>query len=503
MNVFDLTHQLGLWAKQHPDLLLYGGGGFLALTLGVSLLGRTRRPRQTTHGSARFATPQEMVAAGLTAPHGVVLGRLGRQILHDDSETHVLLVAPTRAGKGLGPILCTLFTWLGSTLVYDPKDGENADASQAWRASLGHRVEQFTPRRSPQACINVSDLIRLGTLQEFDDAWMIGDSLLARPAGSYEQDTARHFRQLATMLLTANQLHMAYAEPPASLGKLWWLLTQRYRTLPECLTAMQTTAHTAYGVHRAITELATGIANISNEKELSGVWTTAINPLLPYADPLTQRSTDTSTVRLEDLQYGDTPLSLYLVAPKPSALQRLAPVYRVVSDMALQRLQEHKPRSARHRLLVIADEAPAYGYSAALDKGAAETAGYGMKLLVVAQDIPQLEDTFGRHNSLWGNTQTKIFFAPDSDVTAKRLSDNFLGQATVEQPVLSQQQTMRKQASVAYQQVGRPLMTADELRAMHPQAAIVYRTGLRPILCGKVNCLTDPEYRERYQTRAA
>ena len=503
MNVLDLTYQLGLWAKQHPDVLLYGGGAFMALTLGVGLLGRARRPGQTTHGSARWASPSEIRAAGLTAPHGVVLGRLGRQLLHDDSDTHALLVAPTRSGKGQGPILCTLFTWLGSTLVYDPADGENADASHGWRAHLGHRVEQFTPRRSPQACINVLDLIRVKTPHEFDDAWTISDALLAPASLMHDTPTAAHFRRLATILLTAGQLHMLYTEAAASLGKLWTLLTQRYATLSACLNAMLTTVHTQHGRHPAIVELTTTIGNIASEKELSGVWTTAIGPLLPYADYLTQRSTDTSTVTLEDLQYGDRPLSLYLVAPTPSDLGRLAPLYRVVSEMALHRLQAHKPRTAQHRLLVIADEAPSYGYSTTLDKGAAEAAKYGIKLLIVAQDIPQIEETFGRNNCIWGNTQTKIFFAPDSDVTAKRLSENFLGQATVEQPVLSQQQGLQKRGQVSYQHVGRPLMTADELRAMHPQAAIIYRTGLRPILAGKVHCRTDKEYHGRYEFRAA
>ena len=369
----------------------------------------------------------EIRAAGLTAPHGVVLGRLGRQILCDDSDTHDLLVAPSRAGKGVGPILCTLFTWLGSTLVYDPADGENYDASHGWREALGHRVEQFTPRRSPQACINVVDLIRVGRPEEFDDAWTLADSLVAPEPGSMQNDTGKHFRRQATTLLIAGLLHMLYTEGAGSLGKLWTLLTQRYATLAACVKAMLTTAHTKYGRHPAIVELSTAVANISSDRELSGVWTTATGPLLPYADYLTQRSTDTSTITLDDLQHGPVPLSLYLVAPSTRALGHLYPVYRVVTDMAIHRLETHKPRSATHRLLVIADEAPAYGYSATLDKGCAEAAKYAIKMLIVAQDIPQLEDTFGRNNSIWGNTATKMFFAPDSDLTAKRLSENFLG----------------------------------------------------------------------------
>lgn len=500
MNVMDLTYQLGLWAKQHPDLLLYSGGGFLALVLGASLLGNRGRPAQTTHGSARWATPREIRAAGLTAPHGVVLGRLGRQILRDDSETHDLVLGPSRSGKGVGPMQCTLFTWRHSALIYDPANGENYEASQAWRTAVGHQVERFTPRSSPHTCLNVCDLIRFGTPEEFDDALVVGDSLVS-PMKHHQSDAGRYFRGLAKMVIAAGLLHLHYTAPPVSLGKLGVLLTQRYPTLGKCLEAIRTAQHTTHGGHPSIAWLVQATSQLS-DRSTGDAWGTVVSALLPYADLVTQRSTDTSTITIDDLQHRAQPMSLYLVAPSTRSLDTQAPVYRVVSDMIQYRLQQYPPRSAQQRLLVIADEAPAFGYSSFLDKGAAEAAKYGIKLLIVAQDTVQIDGTFGKDNNIFGNTATKLFFAPDQHATAEALSRAW-GQATVEQPVLSQQQGLRKQASMAYQQVGRALLTADELRAMHPQAAIIDRTGLRPILAGKVNGRTDPEYREQRAARAA
>ena len=98
-------------------------------------------------------------------------------------------------------------------------------------------------------------------------------------------------------------------------------------------------------MHQAIATLTTALSNITGDRELSSVWTTAIRPLVLYNDPLIARSTDTSTFALEDLQYGTRPLSLYLVAPSPRALHRLHPLYRVVLDVAMARLMEHKVRS--------------------------------------------------------------------------------------------------------------------------------------------------------------
>ena len=78
----------------------------------------------TTYGSARWARLPDVRDAGLFAGKGVVLGvRDGRYLRHDGPE-HVLAVAPTRSGKGVGLVVPTLLTWPGSAVIHDIK-GEN------------------------------------------------------------------------------------------------------------------------------------------------------------------------------------------------------------------------------------------------------------------------------------------------------------------------------------------------------------------------------------------
>ena len=65
---------------------------------------RARKARvATTHGSARWATPEEYRAAGLFGETGVIIGAApdGRY-LRDDGPEHVACIAPTRSGKGWG-----------------------------------------------------------------------------------------------------------------------------------------------------------------------------------------------------------------------------------------------------------------------------------------------------------------------------------------------------------------------------------------------------------------
>src|SRR5207253_3263347 len=90
--------------------------------------------------------------------------------------------------------------------------------------------------------------------------------------------------------------------------------------------------------------------------------------------------------------------------------------------LPISRLTDRHASATARRLLVCAEEMPAYGYMHALNKGASDMAGYGIKGFFVAQDLDQFEDVYGQKNTIWGNTETKIFHAPDNERTAERIS---------------------------------------------------------------------------------
>lgn len=486
MTLIQHIIALGLWGQQHTTAMLVV---LVALPVGLALVSwglRGRRGDPTTHGSARWSTHHEIRKAGLLGGPGVVVGRLGRRVLMDTGERHLLLTAPTRAGKGVSTIIPSLLTWRESCIVLDPKDGENADVTAPWRRTVG-AVALFTPCKAPSACINVLDSIRLGRHQEFADAQIIAQSLTAPEKMADESATSLHFRELAALLLTATILHVCYTSKRTSLAGVWEFLTQQQTSLADCLAAMATTRHTSAGVHQAIASMTTAIANISGDRELSSVWTTAIRPLTLYNDPMIAASTDTSTLDLDALQYGTRPLSLYLIAPSPMQLERLHALYRVILDVAMTRLMEHPVRTWHSRLLFVGDELPWYGYSRAIDKGVAVMAGYGIKGLFVTQDLPALEKVYGKDTALWGNTDLKIFYAPINDLTAKRISENLMGRATIDHPVASHQNGIMGPRSVSFQHVARALLTPDEVMELDPALAILRLSSVKPILCQKVD----------------
>jgi type IV secretion system protein VirD4 len=109
------------------------------------------------------------------------------------------------------------------------------------------------------------------------------------------------------------------------------------------------------------------------------------------------------------------------------------------------------------------------------------------------QDLDQFEDVYGEKNTIWGNTETKIFHAPNNEKTAERISEYFLGAATVANPVTSRQGMLGRN-SVSHQVVERPLLTADEVQSLSRELMIVRRTGVKPMLLHKLGY--DPAKQE-------
>src|SRR5262245_32156197 len=129
---------------QAPGVFLPAGalaalGGVLsgALAIGGTARRARRRSHPTTYGSARWADFSDVSKAGLLAHEGVVLGLYGGRYLRHDGPEHVLAMAPTRSGKGVGLVLPTLLTWPGSAVIHDIK-GENWELTAGWRAQFSH-----------------------------------------------------------------------------------------------------------------------------------------------------------------------------------------------------------------------------------------------------------------------------------------------------------------------------------------------------------------------------
>jgi type IV secretion system protein VirD4 len=478
-----------------PGIFFEGGliaaaGGLFAA--GIAILMSVYRAREAdnaeTFGSARWAKPRDIRAAGLLDPDGVVLGRYGGDYLRHDGPEHIICFAPTRSGKGVGLVVPSLLTWPGSAIVHDIK-GENYSLTAGFRAGFG-RVLLFDPTDPRSAAYNPLLEVRRGEW-EVRDVQNIAD-ILVDPEGSMER--RNHWEKTSHSLLVGAILHVLYAEADKTLAGVASFLSDPRRPIETTLDAMMTTPHLGKGKpHPVVASAARELLNKS-ENERSGVLSTAMSFLGLYRDPVVAKVTSRCDWRIADLVSDTRPATLYLVVP-PSDIARTKPLIRLILNQVGRRLTEDMTGvTDRHRLLLMLDEFPALGRLDFFESSLAFMAGYSIKAFLITQSLNQVEKSYGTNNSILDNCHVRVAFATNDERTAKRVSDA-LGTAT-------EMRAMKNYAGhrlapwlghlmVSRSETARPLLTPGEIMQLPPDEEIVMAAGTAPIRAEKARYYAD------------
>jgi len=469
--------------------VIAASGGFtsIGLAIGMSVWRAREAKTITTYGSARWATKNEVRAAGFLDPDGVVLGRFEHNYLRHNGPEHVLCFAPTRSGKGVGLVIPTLLTWPGSAIVHDIK-GENWQLTAGWRARFG-RVLLFDPTNPGSAAYNPLLEVRRGDT-EVRDVQNVAD-ILVDPEGALER--RNHWEKTSHSLLVGAILHVLYAEADKTLAGVANLLSDPRRPIATTLRAMMTTPHLGGRPHPVVASAARELLNKS-ENERSGVLSTAMSFLGLYRDPVVAKVTSRCDWRIRDLVERDRPTTLYLVVP-PSDINRTKPLIRLLLNQIGRRLTEElHAKDRRHRLLLMLDEFPALGRLDFFESVLAFMAGYGLKSFLIAQSLNQIDKAYGTNNAILDNCHIRVAFATNDERTAHRVSDA-LGTAT-EMRALTNYAGHRLSPwlghlMVSRQETARPLLTPGEVMQLAPSDELVLISGVPPIRAQKVRYYED------------
>jgi type IV secretion system protein VirD4 len=507
-------------------VVLVGAFGVYALMLTLT---RRSQGHAHLHGSAHFASPEEIRRTGLLPRRGepgrgVYVGgwrdrRRAVHYLRHDGPEHVLAVAPTRSGKGVGLVIPTLLSWPHSAVVLDIK-GENWALSAGWRKThAGNRVLKFDPTASDGSSVRFNPLeeVRLSPDEEVADAQNIA-TMIVDPDGKGLND---HWQRTAHALLVGALLHVLYLARArgtvATLREVVDLLSDPARPIEAVLEEMRTAPHREGQPHPVVAAAARDMLNRA-DRERSGVLSTAVGYLTLYRDPLVARNTERSEFRIRDLMHHETPVSLYLVL-RPSDKDRLRPLIRLVITQIVRRLTERlefrdgeNVAHYRHRLLLMLDEFPSLGRLDVFQESLAYFGGYGLKAYLVVQDLAQLHGAYGREESILSNCHLRVAYAPNKVETAEWLS-KMTGTATVIKRQVSvsgkRLGTVLGQASESYQEVQRPLLTPDECmrlpgprkdaegRILDPGDMLIFAAGHAPIYGTQILYFRDPVFSAR------
>ncbi len=534
---------------------------FIFLVVGFLLVALLKKNTNMldTHGTARWATNDDIKEAGLYLKpkvlkkelkkfgmwgfyserlskkelyrDGVVLGKdsKDREIIHTGVE-HIMLMAPTRSGKGVGVIIPTLLTWKHSTIVNDLK-GENYQITRDYRETLGHKCLKFDPTNPYDSCkFNPLLEIKKGTMSEYQDTRIIAEIICFA-------EKPDHWTESATSFLTGVILHVLYAEDNPTLGGVVKFLTSPDMDFEEKMTLIMTYDHSHDNslfkeIYNDIVKLkvedegesvtieyprthpkAARVAGDMLEKadkERASIVSTALTKLGIYQDPIIDRNTSGSDFKVNDLMNEDVPLDLFLVTP-PKGIDVTAPLFRLMITQIIYGLTEEmkfdggtQNKGYKHRLLFLLDEFPALGRIPLIEKALAFIAGYGMKTLLIAQDLGQIKRAYTENNSVLSNCYITVFYTPSStDDKTPKLISNSLGDKTINYTTKSWKGLkFFSDWSYSTSQTGRRLLTESEVLTYSTKKNLILVNGMPPIQGIKIRYYEESKYQNRLKLRA-
>lgn len=504
-------------------------GSFLAAAVifRVLFFDRSDRDEDMTailHGSSHWAKENEIRRAGLLPPvsklsffskrktasskASVILGgwqdRKGTtHYLRHSGPEHVIAIAPTRSGKGVGLVVPTLLSWAGSVLALDIK-GENWLLSAGWRQENVGPCLRFEPTDPGDSCAHYNPLaeVNAGTTNETREIQQIAGLIIDPDGKGLEDYWTKAGYSLLTGAITHELYRAAHEGREPSIAKVRLDITSDNKTA--MLENWRNYHHTVKGIHPVVESVVNEMLGKA-EKELSGVFSTANSCLNLWLDDVITKNTTNSTFHIQDLVNQDKPVSIYIVIP-PSGLVRLRPILRLfVTQVVFTLTQKMEAKNGavtsghKHKLLLMLDEFPQLRKLDLLEAALAFMGGYGLKAYMICQSFKQLTDIYGKDETVSSNCHLQVCYAPNDEDTARIVSEKCgkttatVGSSSISGKRFAIGPFGKTAESISYSQQARDLMTPDETkrlptarkdtdgRVIEPGDLLVFSSGTAPI----------------------
>jgi len=443
---------------------------------------------QKLHGEARWARFGEVKDARLLESAGIILGRFNARFLRFGGTEHVMLEAPTRAGKGVGVVIPNLLSWPDSVVVLDVKQ-ENWDLTSGYRArQLRQKTLLFNPldgegrtcRYNPLGHINRRDPVEI-----INELQKIGAMLFPLPltGDNFWAESART-AFLGVSAYVAATVDDGEDALPFTIGEVYrqFAAGDARRRFPKIIKQREQAGKPLSGA--CISALRDWISSSDNTfTSIRQSVTAKINLWLnPYVDAATAESD------FDLRQFRDKRISLYL-GVSPDDLERVAPIYNLLFQQLIDLNVRELPSADRHnvRLLLLLDEFTRLGRASVIASGFSYVAGYGIRLLPVIQNFSQLDHIYGDKvaKEISANCGVQIVMRPKEINDAKNVSER-LGTYTFRAKSRSFGAWGRGGGSVSESDQRRALLLPQELLLLPEKDLIVLRSGIPPVYGKKI-----------------
>ncbi|WFR98495.1 type IV secretion system ATPase VirD4 [Rhizobium tumorigenes] len=499
-SVFAFWYEIPLYTG-HATPVYYCGLAIVVSTSVVVLLSQhfiSLRNREH-HGTARWAGFGEMRHVGYLQRYSRIKGPIfgktcgplwSGSYLTNGEQPHSLVVAPTRAGKGVGVVIPTLLTFKGSVIALDVK-GELFELTSRARKASGDAVFKFSPldpERRTHRYNPVLDIAALPPERQFTETRRLAANLITAKGKG-----AEGFIDGARDLFVAGILSCIERGTP-TIGAVYDLFAQpgeKYKLFAHLAEESRNKE-----AQRIFDNMA------GNDTKILTSYTSVLGDggLNLWADPLVKAATSRSDFSVYDLRRKRT--CVYLCV-SPNDLEVVAPLMRLLFQQAVSILQRSLPgKDERHEVLSLLDEFKHLGKLEAIETAITTIAGYKGRFMFIIQSLSALTSTYdeaGKQNFL-SNTGVQVFMATADDETPTYIS-KAIGEYTFQARSTSYSQARMFDHNIQISDQGAPLLRPEQVRLLDDKSEIVLIKGQPPLKLRKVQYYSDRVLKRLFESQ--
>lgn len=485
----------------HPEAfkVAYGAVALASAGFGIAAFVWTFQRQRTDYGSAHWQTRSELHKNKMLVDdpgYGYVVGRPNAGLLRrvfgkegfivSQAIPHVLMIAPTRAGKGVGFVIPNLLAFKGSVVVLDVK-GENYAKTAHRRIALGDEVFRFAPFDWDKASHHYNPLLRIAKANSFERRYtevsILADLFLDK--ANQQNDT---FSEAGKTIFVAACL-LAIQKGKPTLGEVNRLVSMGENKKETYL------GHAGEATHPQLKLLWENAASASERLLTSNIQAVKTAGLKQWDNPAVVRATETNDFDFST--FRKKPAALYICVSEDH-IPSLAPLLRLLfADLiATLRLKEPGPDELAPVMIMI-DEFQQMGAMPYLEKAIHTLASYGGRVALIAQSLASLDGIYGREGreSLENGAGLKLFITPREERSVKEASAS-VGKTTVEAVTTSYGRNkgfLGAQSSTTRLEE-RPLLSETEARFMDPDDIVILAPPQYPIKARRIKWFEDPYF---------
>jgi type IV secretion system protein VirD4 len=469
----------------HNGLLIIGFTVVVVCLLLLVLLSG----KKDHHGTARWAEFGDMHNAGYLVRfdqlRGPLFGKtsgpaLGGKYLSNGAQAHSLVVAPTRAGKGVGIVIPTLLTFPGSVLALDVK-GELFELTSRARESQGHKIFKFAPfdpAGRSHSYNPLLDLLEMPEIRRFSEARRLAANLIVAKGKG-----AEGFLEGARDLFVAGILACIERGTP-TIGDVYDLFSQpgeKYQLFAKLAeeTRIPEVRRIFDNMAATDTKILTSYTSVLGDGGLN-LW----------ADPLVRAATRRSDFSIYELRR--VPSTLYLCV-SPNDLEVIAPLMRLLFQQVISILQRSLPGSdEKYEVLLLLDEFKHLGKMEAVETAVTTLAGYSGRFMFIIQSLSALTGAYGQpgKENFLSNTGVQVFMATADDETPNYIS-KAIGDYSYRAVSTSYNRSKMFDTNYNFSEQGANLIRPEQVRLLDESTEIVLIKGQPPLKLNKIKYYED------------